>query len=526
LYSLKNPEIFNSTEYFLDRNIRQGRGHKIAIYSEYRNYTYNDVQKMVNKTANAMSEVGIRIEDKIMMLMLDIPQFWAIFWGSIKIGAVPIPVNTMLTYKDYEYYLNDSRARVLAVSEELLPEINKIKGDLPYLRDMIVISEINGAHIPFRQKYKRAPTSIKNALTTRDDVGFWLYSSGSTGPPKGAIHSQYDMKVTSDSFAKEILGLNEDDICLSAARMFFAYGLGNGMYFPMSAGCSAILNPQRPTPEGMFKYLIKFRPTVFFCVPTLYGQMLEYQSRIDQEKGTDKDPNGNHALSSVRVCVSAGEALPPDIYHRWKRRFGVDILDGMGSTEMAHIFLSNRMGEIRPGSTGKPVPGYRLRLLDDDGKEVSQGDIGTLMVSGDSAAQFYWRKRQKSRQTMQGEWINTGDKYFMDEEGFYWCAGRSDDMLKVGGIWVSPVEVENCLGEYPAVFESAVVGAEDNKGLIKPKAYIVLREGFSPSAKLEEEIKKWVMDRLAKYKYPRWIEFVDKLPKSATGKIQRFKLRA
>ena len=253
--------------------------------------------------------------------------------------------------------------------------------------------------------------------------------------------------------------------------------------------------------------------------------MLEYQSRMDQEEGTDKDPNGNHALSSVRVCVSAGEALPPDIYHRWKKRFGVDILDGMGSTEMAHVFLSNRMGEIRPGSTGKPVPGYRLRLVDDDGMEVTPGDIGNLMVSGDSAAQFYWRKRQKSRQTMQGEWINTGDKYFMDEDGFYWCAGRSDDMLKVGGIWVSPVEVENCLGEYPAVFENAVVGQEDDKGLIKPKAYIVLREGFSSSGELEEEIKKWVMDRLAKYKYPRWIEFVDELPKSATGKIQRFKLR-
>jgi benzoate-CoA ligase len=522
---VETSNLFNAADFFVDRNIRQGRGHKIAIYSEHRNYTYNDVQKMVNKTANAMRDLGVRIEDRIMMLMLDIPQFYGIFWASVKIGAAPIPVNTMLTPEDYEFYLNDSRARWLVVSKELLPVIDQIKGDLHYLRDIIVISEVEGAHIPFRQKYKRAPSVIKPAYTTRDDVGFWLYSSGSTGSPKGAIHSQYDMVITSQAYAGGILGLKEDDICFSAARLFFAYGLGNGMYFPMFAGGSAVLSPNRPTPEAVFSTLERFRPTVFFGIPTLYGQMLEYKAKQDREKGTKPDPNANHELSSVRICISAGEALPPDIYLRWKQRFGVDILDGIGSTEMLHIFLSNRPGDVKPGATGKPVPGYELKLIDDEGQEVPQGEIGTLMVKGDSAAQFYWRKREKTRKTMQGEWINTGDKYYVDNEGYYWCAGRGDDMLKVGGIWVSPVEVENCLDEHPAVLECAVVGCKDEQDLVKPKAFCVLRENYSPTEETENELKQWVQSRLAKYKYPRWIEFVPALPKSSTGKIQRFKLR-
>jgi 4-hydroxybenzoate-CoA ligase len=518
-------DYFNMADYFLDRNIRQGRGHKIAIYTEHRNYTYNDLQKMVNKNANGLREIALRVDDRLMILMLDVPQFYAMFWGAVRIGAIPVPVNTMLTPEDYEYYLNDSRARVLAVSEELLPLVNQIKGDLYYLRDLIVISETEGAHIPFRQKYRHSPSTIKTEYTTRDDAGFWIYSSGSTGSPKGAVHSQYDMVVTSEAYARNVLKLTEDDICFSAARLFFAYGLGNGMYFPMSVGASTVLNPHRPTPESIFNYLERFRPTVFFGVPTLYGQMLEYKARQDREMGTKPDPNANHELSSVRICVSAGEALPEEIYYRWKKRFGLDILDGIGSTEMLHIFLSNQPGAIKPGSTGKPVPGYELRLIDDEGKDVSQGEIGTLMVKGGSAAQMYWRKREKTRVTMQGEWINTGDKYYVDEDGYYWCAGRGDDMLKVGGIWVSPVEVENCLSHHAAVLETAVVGAKDEQGLIKPKAFVVLREGYAPSEALAEELKQWVLDRLAKFKYPRWVEFLSELPKSATGKIQRFKLR-
>jgi len=360
-----NSELFNAADYFIDRNIRQGRGHKIAIYTRFRNYTYNDIQKMVNKTANALINLGIRIEDRVLILLLDIPQFYAIFWGAIKIGAIPVPVNTMMTPEDYEYYLNDSRARVLVVSEELLPVINQIRGDLLYLRDLIVISEKDGARIPFRQKYKRSPSTIKPAATMVDDAAFWLYSSGSTGSPKGAVHSQKDMVVTSEAYAGGILNLNEQDICYSAARLFFAYGLGNTMYFPLSVGASAVLSPESPTPEGVFSVLKEFRPTVFFGVPTLYGKMLEYKDIQDREAGIIPDPNAEHELASVRICVSAGEALPPALYHKWKERFGIEILDGIGSTEMLHIFISNRMGEVKPGSTGKTVPGYECKIVDD-----------------------------------------------------------------------------------------------------------------------------------------------------------------
>jgi 4-hydroxybenzoate-CoA ligase len=520
-----SAEFFNAADYFIDRNIRQGRGHKVAVYTELRNYTYNDIQKMTNKTANALRELGVRVDDRVVMIMLDVPQFYAIFYGAIKIGAVPIPTNTMLTPEDYEYYLNDSRARVLVVSEQLIPVIAKIKGDLRYLRDMIVISEKDGAFIPFKQKYRHAPETIKTEFTMKDDVGFWLYSSGSTGAPKGAIHSQYDMVAVSESFGQGVLKLTEDDILFSAARLFFAYGLGNSGYLPFSVGASVVLSSQPPKPEGMFQYLEKFRPTIFFGIPTLYGQMLDYKEKQDEEKGTTPDPNKNHEFSSVRICVSAGEALPPDIYHRWKKRFGIDIIDGIGTTEMLHIFIANLPGKVKPGSTGKPVPGYELKVVDDNNYDVPQGEIGMLLVKGGSAAQQYWRKREKTKATMQGEWINTGDKYFMDEEGYYFCAGRGDDMLKVGGIWVSPVEVENCIMEHPAVFEVAVTAKNDENSLVKPKAWVVLKDGYTASAELEQEIKQWVLDRLAKYKYPRWIEFVDELPKSATGKIQRFKLR-
>ena len=516
--------FFNLGDYFLDRNIREGRGDKIAIYTERRNYSYNEIQEMANKTGNALRNLGLGIDDRLMMLMFDDPQFYAVFWGATKIGVVPIPVNTMLTSDDYEYLLNDSRAKALAISEELVPVISNIKGDLPYLRDMIVFTE-NGAQVPFKHKVNNASSTLKTEYTTKDDVGFWLYSSGSTGPPKGTVHSQYSPVCASENFAKKVLMLREDDICFSAARLFFAYGIGNGMFFPMAVGASAVLNRSRPTPESVFNHLKRFRPTVFFGVPTLYGQMLEYKERQDKETGTKPDPNGDHELSSVRICVSAGEALPVDIYYRWKERFGVDILDGIGSTEMLHVFVSNRPGDIKPGSTGKPVPGYELKIIDDDGHEVPRGEVGTLLVKGQSAAQHYWRNTEKTRLTMKGEWLDTGDKYYVDEEGYYWCAGRGDDMIKVGGIWVSPVEVEGCLVQHPAVLECAVVGHPDRKGLIKPKAFVVLKSGYTGSEDLIEDLKKWTLERLAKYKYPRWIEIVSELPKSATGKIQRFKLR-
>ena len=520
-----SQEFFNAADYFVDRNVRQGRGHKVAVYTEYRNYSYNDIQKMTNKSANAFRELGMMVDDRVLILLLDVPQFYAIFWGAVKIGAVPIPVNTMLTAEDYEYYLNDSRAKVLVMSEQLVPVISEIKGDLRYIRDVIIISDTKGARIPFKQMYRHAPAKLKTESTTKDDIGFWLYSSGSTGSPKGAIHSHYDMVVATEGFGRGVLGLTENDIVFSAARLFFAYGLGNSCYLPFGVGASVILNSEAPKPENVLRLIERFRPTVFFGIPTLYGQMLEYLGKRDQQNGSKPDPNAAHEFSSVRICFSAGEALPPEIFHRWKQRFGLDILDGIGTTELLHIFICNRPGDVRPGSSGKPVPGYQLKLIDDEGREVPKGEIGTLLVKGGTAAQQYWRKREKTLSTMQGEWINTGDKYYEDADGYFWCAGRADDMLKVGGIWVSPVEVENGIMEHPAVREVAVVGHADEKGLTKPKAFVVLREGHEPSPDLEKDIKQWVLDRMAKYKYPRWVAFVKELPKSATGKIQRFKLR-
>ena len=522
-----SADFFNATDYFVDRNIREGRGHKVAIYSEYRNYTYNDMEKMTNKTANAFRELGVRVDDRVVILMLDVPQFYAVFWGAIKIGAVPIPVNTMLTPEEYEYYLNDSRARVLVVSEQLIANVMKIQGDLRYVRDLIVISEKTGAHIPFKQKYRHASETIKTEYTTREDVGFWIYSPGSEGAPKGAIHSQNDMVVAAETYAKGILGLTEDDIVFSASRLFFAYGLGNSCYFPLFVGASSVLNPGTPNPENVVRHLEKFRPTVFFGVPTLYGQILGHMEKLDKEKGITPDPNADHAFSSVRLCISSGEPLPSDIYTRWKKRFGIDILDGIGSTEMLHIFMSNRPGDIRPGSAGKPVPGYEVRIVNEKGKDVPRGDIGTLLVKGGSSSQQYWRRRSdQSQLNVQGEWVNTGDRFYEDSDGYYWSAGRGDHMMKVGGIWISPLEIENCLAKHAAVQEVAVQSFMDDRAMAKPKAFVVLKEGYEPSPELEEELKKWATDRLARYKYPRWIEFVKKLPKSSTtGKVHRFKLR-
>jgi len=516
---------FNAADYFIDRNVRQGRGHKTAIITPGKSYTYNDLQKSVNKTANALVDLGVRIEDRVMLLLLDTFEFHSCFWGAIRIGAVPVPCNTMMTPDDFHYFLNDSRAKVLICSEPLVPTIYQIAGDLPYLRDLIVIEEGVGARIPFRQKYRRAPAACKSASTTRDDVGFWLYSSGSTGFPKGTIHSQYDMVACTENYAKGVLNMTEDDVTLSAARLFFAYGLGNSNYFPLGVGGTAVVYPDRPTPELVFGLLRAHRPTLFFGVPTLYAAMLDHAAKQDAKHGTAPDPNGDHDFSSVRLCISAGEALPTEVYKRWRERYGVEIVDGIGSTEMCHIFMSNRPGQVKPGSTGKPVPGYEIKLVDDAGNEVADGDVGTLHVKGDSAAQLYWRKREKTRQTMVGEWINTGDKFHRDEDGYYWCHGRGDDMLKVGGIWVSPIEVERCITEHAAVVECAVVGHADGEGLIKPKAFVVLSDPDRASDGLAEEIKAHVRDRLAKYKYPRWIQFVRELPKTATGKILRFRLR-
>ena len=518
--SVTIPEQFNAASAFLDRNLAEGRGAKTAIYYEGNAWTYAQVAELANRVGNGLRELGLDIEQRVALLLLDSPQFAAGFFGAIKIGVVPVPINTSLRPEDYVYMLNDSRARVLLVHAPVWLQMRQIVPQLKYLRHIVVVGlaqtqEQESATLhDFDQWVSSASSSLEAVETSKDDSAFWLYSSGSTGFPKGCVHLQHDMTYCTEYYAKSVLGIREDDITFSGAKLYFAYGLGNNLYFPFGVGASAVHFPGRPLAEDMFKTIEQYRPTIFFGVPTLYASMLALP-----------DAAQRFDTSSLRVCVSAGEALPPDILRRWQDRFHVDILDGIGSTEILHIFISNRSGEIRPGSTGKLVPGYEALVTDETGLPVEQGDIGNLLIRGDSITAYYWNKHEKTKDTISGHWIHTGDKYYQDSDGFYWYCGRSDDMLKVGGQWVSPVEVENALIAHAAVLETAVVGNFDVDRLVKPKAYIVLNSGFEPSETLANELKAFVKDRLAPFKYPRWVEFVAELPKTATGKIQRFRLR-
>jgi benzoate-CoA ligase len=460
------------------------------------------------------------MEQRVALLLLDSPQFAAAFFGAIKIGAVPVPINTSLRPNDYTYMLNDSRARVLLVHAAVWQTISQILPELKYLRHVVVVGlEASGAQETatihdFERWVQSASSALQAAQTSRDDSAFWLYSSGSTGFPKGCVHLQHDMTFCTEYYARPVLGIHENDITFSAAKLYFAYGLGNNLYFPFGVGASAVHYPGRPLAEDMFKVVQQYRPTIFFGSPTLYAGMLALP---DAEKRFD--------FSSVRICVSAGESLPADILRRWRDKFHVDILDGIGSTEILHIFISNRAGEIRPGSTGKLVPGYEAIVADESGHPVRQGDIGNLLIRGDSITAYYWNKHEKTKDTINGHWIHTGDKYYQDEDGYFWYCGRSDDMLKVSGQWVSPVEVEATLIAHPAVLECAVVGDKDADELVKPRAYVVLNQGYQPTPELADELKAFVKQSLVPFKYPRWIDFVTELPKTATGKIQRFKLR-
>jgi benzoate-CoA ligase family protein len=507
------PDMFNAASYFVDRNLEEGGGERIAIVCGNREITYREVGEQVNRTGNALRELHVEIENRVALLLLDGPEFACAFFGAMQTGAVPVPINTNLKPQDYHYMLDDSRARVLVVSEEVLPSVQPILDELEYLKHVIVVGDA-GEHVSFDDFVSGQSATLEPARTSRDDVAFWLYSSGTTGLPKGAVHLHHDMVYCHELYAGPILRVSENDRTFSVAKLFFAYGLGNGLYFPFGAGATAILYPGRPEPQAVFRVVNEKRPTIFYGVPTAYAQMLQAV-----QKGAEVD------MSSVRIAVSAGEALPASIYQRWLDRFGVEILDGIGSTEILHIFLSNRDGEGRPGSSGKVVPGYEAKLVDDNGETVPQGEVGNLLIKGDSICAHYWNKHEKTKQTIQGEWIRTGDKYHVDEDGFFWYDGRSDDMLKVGGIWVSPSEVESACMAHPDVLEAAVVAIQDEDALVKPKAFIVLQDSGKANDSMAENSQQFVKDRLAHYKYPREIEFVEELPKTATGKIQRYKLR-
>jgi benzoate-CoA ligase len=511
-------EHYNAANRFIEENVRKGLGNKVAIICEDEQVTYQDLLRRVNQFGSALRNVDVESENRILLLTYDSPEFVVSFFGAMKIGAIPIPVNTMLQPHDYEYLLNNSRAKVLVVHEDFWEKIKDYRERFIYLKQVIVISEnvsICTDVVDFLEFVNCASEDLETYYSSPEDSAFWLYSSGSTGNPKGVIHHQKSMEVAFNNYARQVLQINENDITFSASKLFFAYGLGNAMYFPFGAGGTTVLLKDRPTPEKIFEQLVKSKPTIFFGVPTLYGSMINYVEKT----GVVPD------LSSVRICASAGEALPAKFIEKWRELFNLDILDGIGSTEALHIYLSNRLGDIKAGSTGKIVPGYEARILNDQSIEVGPNETGDLVIKGESLTGGYWCNLEENHKKFYGEWMHTGDKYYRDKDGYFWYSGRSDDMLKVGGIWVSPIEIETVLFQHEKVLEVAVIGKKTENNLVYPKAYIVLKEGVTPSEELSDELKLYVKEQLAPYKYPREIEFLDDLPKTATGKVQRFRLR-
>lgn len=511
----------NAAHYFVDRHRSGPAGAKAAFVEAGpggRTLTYEDLARQSDRMAALYERHGLRAEDRAVMLVLDQIEFPAIFWGSLKAGVIPVPLNTLLSAEVYHAILMDSRARALFVSGELLPVIAPALKDNPYLQAVFVIGrpgiETEAASRLKSFSAELAASDPRDMLAVcPDECAFWLYSSGSTGVPKGVRHVHGSLKYTADTYGSRVLGILPDDVVFSAAKLFFAYGLGNAMTFPMSVGATAVLLSGRPTPDGVMAVMRDMKPTVFCGVPTLYAAVLAALA------GRTPDHGGR-----LRRCISAGEALPAEVGARWAQSFGVDILDGVGSTELLHIFLSNQPGDVVLGTSGTPVPGYELRLVDERGGAVAPGGVGELLVKGASAADGYWNRREKSRATFEGEWTRTGDKYLLREDGRLVYCGRSDDMFKVSGIWVAPFEVEQALVSHPAVLEAAVVPHKDEDGLEKPKAYVVLKPAVD-SGGLADALKEHVKEKIGKWKYPRWIEIIDELPKTATGKIQRFKLR-
>ena len=508
------PRDYNFATDILSRNLDAGRGGKVAYIDDRGGTTYAALAERVERFGHVLRTLGVRSEERVLICLTDTIDWPTAFLGAIKAGVVAVPVNTLLTEDDYCFMLADSRARVLVVSDELLPKFAKAIAASKDLVHVVVSGANAHGHQRFDELLNAAKTDAVTATTTRDDMCFWLYTSGSTGKPKGAVHTHADLKLTDDLYAGPILGITESDVCFSVAKLFFAYGLGNALTFPMSVGATTVLLPHRPTPDLVAEILKKHQITIFYAVPTFYAGFLA--SPVAPQRGELK----------IRRCVSAGEALPPDVGRRWSDRYGIDVLDGIGSTEMLHIFLSNRAGDVRYGTSGKPIAGYDLRLVDDDGKIITaRGEMGELQVRGPTSAMMYWNNREQSRSTFLGEWTRSGDKYIEDDDGYFVYCGRRDDMLKVSGMYVSPFEVEGALQSNPEVLEAAVVGWPDEDKLIKPKAFVVLKSPEKACPALAQALQNECRQKLAVYKYPRWIEFRTELPKTATGKIQRFKLR-
>jgi benzoate-CoA ligase family protein len=509
------PLSYNNVD-ILERNLPT-RGDKPALFSDTREpMTFRQVSDEVNRVGQALKRLDVRLGESVAILSLDRPEWVTSFFGVMKIGAIAVGLNTMLKPDEYEYMLRDCRARAIIVDEKLLPVFDPIRDRAEFLRHVVVIGRPNRqGDLAFHDWIAGESTDLQAAPTHRDDFCSLNYSSGTTGEPKGILHAHKDYPLTAQLWGVNVLGLRESDRTYAGAKLFFTFGTGGNLIFPWHVGASSILFSGPPRiATNVLEVVQKFKPTILYNAPTGYASILAIDDFVTQ-----------YDLSSLRLCVSAGEALPAPIWHAWKQKTSLDIIDGIGSTENFHIFISNRPGDIRPGSSGKPFEGYELKIVDENGNEVKRGEIGNLLVKGETASAMYLHQSEKSRRTFLGEWLFTGDKYYVDEDGYYWHAGRSDDMLKVGGIWVSPVEVESALIGHPAVLECAVIGQPDSAGLIKPRAFVILNPGYAPSEALKNEMIDYCKEKMAEYKRPRWIEFVSELPKTATGKIQRFRLR-
>ncbi|HXF88202.1 MAG TPA: benzoate-CoA ligase family protein [Xanthobacteraceae bacterium] len=507
---------YNAAVDFVDRNVAEGRGDKIAFIDPSRNISYGELRDAAARIGPMLARMGIERENRIALVLLDTVDFPILFWGAIRAGVIPVLLNTRLTVDQYRYLLEDSRAKLVFVSTPLLPALREAARDLPTVKAIVVVGGGPADMLRFDTLLAAENEGSAPARTCADEVAYWLYSSGTTGSPKGVMHVHSSPMAMARTSGQDRLGIREDDVVFSAAKLFFSYGLGSAVFCPMSVGATTVLYPERPTPQTVLETLHGYQPTMFYAVPTLYAAILA-------------DPNCERhtRFERLRLCFSAGEPLPPQVGIAWKERFGIDIVNGIGSTELGHLFLTNLPNAVEYGTSGVPVPGYDLKLVDEQDREVGDGEIGELLVRGASAAAGYWNQREKTRRTFQGEWTRTGDKFVRRPDGVYIYCGRTDDMFKVSGIWVSPFEVEAALVEHPSVLEAAVIPAEDGNGLVKPKAFVVLKDRRDTlSRALHDELKAHVKRTIGPWKYPRWIEFVDSLPKTETGKIQRFMLRA